>query len=328
MPINISILGLNAIGGALGLALGTLDKEALPTGRPVITGWDADKRTLSDARGRLMIDRDVRELTEAVQGADIVFVCTPLGELAATLSAILPQLKEGTIVADVLSTKQPALATADRVLPDSINFIGSHPLVRPTHADLRGATLDLFKGAIFCLIPRRDTHPRAVDVMAELVTAIGAKPYYMDAAEHDLYEAGAEQLPVLFSATLMDTLSRSGGWREMQPIAGPALRTVAQYATTDPASTSAASAANDVALQRWLNELIAALAHVRDNLANREEIEALLSRAGAAYEQWSAAKPNMRPGEEEFYGQAEEAQRGGFSALLFGQRRKKPDQRK
>src|SRR3712207_8968193 len=44
------------------------------SGRPTITGWDDDKRTLKDARGRLMIDRAAGNIAEAVQAADVVFV--------------------------------------------------------------------------------------------------------------------------------------------------------------------------------------------------------------------------------------------------------------
>ncbi len=56
MPLKITILGLGAVGASLGLALGTLDPKELSTGRPAITGWDANKRAMCDARGRLAID--------------------------------------------------------------------------------------------------------------------------------------------------------------------------------------------------------------------------------------------------------------------------------
>lgn len=327
MPLNITILGLNALGASLGLALGTLDQDALPGGRPVITGWDADKRTLSTARGRLMIDREAADIAGAVGDADVVFVCTPLADLAATFTTIAPQLKRGTIVTDVQSTKTSVLALAETHLPRTVAFIGGHPLVSPSDPTLTGASLDLFKGTIFCLLPAAHTPPQAVDGLAALITAIGAKPYYIDPTEHDVYVAGAQQLPVLLSAALMETLTRSGGWREMQPIADTALRTATQLATSDPATTSLNSQGNRAAVERWLNDLIRVLVELRDNLDNRDQIEAILSHARDAHEQWMAAQPNMRPGENDFIGQPEEVGRS-IGSLFFGQRRKKPDQRK
>lgn len=326
--MNITILGLDAIGGSLGLALGTLDRDALPTGRPVITGWDADKRALNDARGRLMIDRDVRDAAEAVRDADIVYVCTHLSAIGETFSAIGPHLKTGAIVVDVLPTKQSVLELARQTLPDHANFVGGHPLVRPAKADLGGASLDLFKSAIFCLIPGVDTHPRALDTLTAITHAIGAKPYYIDATEHDMYVAGAQQLPILLSAALMETLARSGGWREMQGVAGEALRTATELAGSDPTQTTLGSANNRAAVDRWLNDLIRVLVEMRDTLNNPEQFQILIARAHEAHAAWLAAEPNMRPGEREFYGQPDESGTRTIGSLFFGQRRKKPDGRK
>jgi len=321
MPLNIAILGLGQLGSSLGLALGTLDQEALPSGRPVISGWDADKRTLQDARGRLMIDRVGRDAVDAVRDADIVFVDLPTTKLAETFSNIAAHLKQGAVVSDVTSSKALVLRLAQEHLPTTVDFIGGHPIIA-AHRNTAEPSIDLFKSAIYCLIPSDRARPNAVDVLAELVTAIGAKPYYIEAAEHDAYVAGVQHLPLVVSAALMEAVSRSGGWREMQPIAGVPFQTATQLPAEDVDVLAALCASNSVALGRWLDDFIRLLVEFRDDLENREALTGHFSQAKDMHERWLAAQPNMRPGEADYYGQPEQVDRS-LTSLLFGQRRKK-----
>lgn len=327
MPLNITIIGLDAVGASLGLALGTLEQTALRTGRPKITGWDEDRRTVRDARGRLVIDREASDIADAVREADVVLISVPGTRLGATFSAIAPHVKHGAVISDVTSTKAQALQQAQALLPTTAAFISGHPLVSPGGSTLRDASIDLFKNTIYCLLPGAYAQPGAIDLMDELVNAIGAKPYYIDAAEHDAYIAGVSQLPLLVSAALMETISRSGGWREMQPIAGKPLHSMTQLAAADPVLSSASCQGSPVAIERWINDLIRTLVELRDNLDNPEQLEAFFSRAQAAHEQWLDAQPNMRPGENDFYQEPEDIRRG-LGAMLFGQRKRTPPKKR
>jgi prephenate dehydrogenase len=328
MSLQITILGLNKIGASLGLALGTLDQEALPGGRPVITGWDRDRRAVSDARGRLMIDREGRDPADAVREADVVWVCVPAAEVVETFDLIAPHLKHGAIVADTGASKQHVLEQARRHLPTTVEFIGSHPIVDRPDGDQRDASLDLFKEAIFCLVPGSRARPEAIDVLAVLVRAIGAKAYYIDAGEHDAYVAGAQQLPLLLSAALMETLRRSGGWREMQALAGESLQQMTRPLEGNVLTSAAAYSDNQAALHERLNELIRVLVEIRDNLEQREVIETIFDAAHELHEQWMASTPHMRPGEAEFIGQPQAENSYSISGLFFGHRRKRPDKGK
>jgi prephenate dehydrogenase len=325
MPLNITIIGLDLLGASLGLALGTLDQEALSSGRPVITGWDHNKRTLQDARGHLMIDRAARDIADAVRDANVVFVSVPLADLAETFSAIAPHVKHGTIITDVSSTKTEVLALAKERLPRTVDFIGGHPLLAYTDERPTKPSIDLFKRAIYCLVSGVNAQPNAINTLDHLVTAIGAKPYYIDAVEHDAYIAGVEHLPLLVATALMETLSRSSGWREMQPIAGSAFGAMTQLAATDPQTTSAICQSNNAAIERWINDMIRVLVEIRDQLNNREQLEAIFSHARDAQAQWQTTQPNMRPGENDFYGQQEPMVDRGLGAFLFGRRRPKGD---
>lgn len=322
MSINITIIGLHQLGGSLGLALGTLDQAALPTGRPVITGWDSDKRTLRDARERLMIDRDAGDPADAANNADVIFVTTPLAQLAATFDALAPHVKHGAVVSDTGSVMAQAAAIAKRHLPTTVEYIGGHPLVN-ADGPQTAASAGLFKGAIYCLAPDVRARPVAVDVLAQLVTVIGAKHYYIDAYEHDSYVAGVQHLPMLLSAALLDVVRRSGGWRDMQALAGNALQLATQFAAVDPAMSSAELAANGPAVAQRLDELLALLTDLRDQIGQPERIEPLLQTARETYTAWQSSQPHARPGEREYYGDPAELPNRGVGGLLWGQRKKR-----
>lgn len=323
MALNITIIGLNALSGSLGLALGTLDQERLPGGRPIITGWDDDKRTLRAARGRLLIDREARDIADAVREADVILVCVPAAQIAVTFNTIGPHLKHGAVVSDVGRVKTHVGELARQYLPTTVDFIGGHPLVSFAEPGITGAKHDVFKNAIYCLLPAPQARPDALDTLAYLVQAIGAKPYYIDAAEHDAYIAAVDQMPLLLSAVLMDAISRSNGWREMQPLAGEALRSVTQLTAADAATSARDLHHNRTALERWINDIIRTLVDVRDNLDQPTQLEGMFEHARDAYEAWLTTRPNMRPGENEFYGESTDDVNRGLGALFFGQRRKK-----
>ncbi len=320
MALNIAIIGLDTVGSALGLALGTLDPETLAGGRPTITGWDSNKRTLNDARGRLCIDRAASDPADAVRDADVVFVSVPVRELEATFNAIAPHLKNGAVVSDVTSAKREAVAVARRTLPITVDFISGHPILLGNDTSPTQPSIEFFRGALYCLVTTPTTRSNAINLVDALVGAIGAKAYYIDADEHDAYIAGVEHLPVLLGMALMETLSRSGGWREMQPIAGDAFRAGTALAARSPEHIRDASLVNNIAIERWINDLLRVLVDIRDNLHHGEQLEALLQHAHDAHRQWSAARPNVRPGEGDL-DIPSETQSFGLRSLFLGRRK-------
>ena len=320
MPLNITVLGLGAVGGSLGLALGTLDPKALAVGRPVITGWDADRRVLKEARGRVVVDTVQADPLAAVRDADVVFVTVPYGEMRELLATIAPALKEGTVVTDTVASKAQVLQWAGELLPERVEFVGGHPLVSIEGSTIQDASIDALRDSIYCLIPLPRTQRRALDGIETLVSAIGAKPYYMDAVEHDSYVAAVGQLPLLLSVALMETVSRGGGWREIQPIAGEALVRMTELAGGEPGAAGTALAGNTAALAGWLDRMMSTLGEMRVAIHDPVALHSLLERTREMRESWLRTEPDTRPGEEAFHGEVREVERPSFSRLFFGRR--------
>lgn len=320
MTLNITIVGLDALGASLGLALGTLDPKVLDVGRPQVTGWDEQRKVLENARGRLAVDVAARNITDAVRDADVVIVNVPPTQLRSTFSTIAPALKPGAIVSDTTGVKEPVLVAARELLPSTVQFVGGHPFTALGGGGPDAAKRDAFRDVIYCLVAGPDTSRQALNGMWSLVTAIGAKPYYIDPAEHDSYVAGAAHLPLLCAVALMETVGRSGGWREIQPIAGEALLGTTALTANDPAGAAEVLHANRAALRHWISTLRNTIDELDEMLDDPASLAAYTAHATEARTQWLESSPNVRPGETEVHSSAAETQNTSISGLFFGRR--------
>lgn len=327
MPFNVTVLGLGATGAALGLALGTIDPKTLEVGRPTITGWDTNKRAMSEARGRLMIDRAEPDLAAAVREADVVIISVPYGELREVLTRIAPVLKSGAIVTDTTPAKVPVMASATELLPITVEFVGGHPLVSASE-NSGAAPRDTFRNAIYCLVPLPRTRRSALDGVEALVTAIGAKPYYIDPQEHDSYVAAVAHLPLALAVALMQTVGTSGAWPELQPMAGDALIRMTELTAGATPEVIEALNGNAQALEGWLDRLIISLTDLRGRLASPDALGRVAERARHDHESLARSEAHVRPGENAFHSNIAEVDRPNLSGLFFGRRRTRGDRDK
>src|SRR6185436_1754845 len=127
-PIRITIIGMGLIGTSLGMALRSADEREAPLGQIYVTGYDKNNRATSDARGRLAIDREARNLGEALREAQLVVVAVPVQAVREVFAAIAPVLPHGAVVTDVASAKSQVVAWARELLPGTVEFIGGHPM--------------------------------------------------------------------------------------------------------------------------------------------------------------------------------------------------------
>src|SRR5260221_7063239 len=74
------------------------------------------------------IDEAHDSAAAAVERAELVILCTPVGLLEEMLRQIAPAIAPGATVTDVGSTKRSVVAAGERTLPAGGHFVGSHPM--------------------------------------------------------------------------------------------------------------------------------------------------------------------------------------------------------
>lgn len=268
---RVTIVGLGLIGGSLGLALQRVEHNF------ELVGHDKEPTVANQARSIGAVDRTAWNLISACEEADVIFLAIPVVAVRDTLTAIAPYLKPGCIITDTANTKQQVLQWAEELLPTNVNFIGGDPLVGAEGRGIESATEDLFQGALYCLTPTPAADPEAVRVLADLVSVIGAEPYFIDAAEHDGLMAGVAHLPLIVSAALVKTLAGSPTWRESRRMAGHDFLQATAVAGVDPNVLRDSCLVNAASISRWIDACVDSLKAIREVIASQdaEQVEKL-----------------------------------------------------
>jgi prephenate dehydrogenase len=156
-----------------------------------------------------------RALTEMkdVLSADTIILAIPVGEIVQWLHTFGPSVGPGTLVMDTGSAKNGVVETMRRTVPDHAHALGGHPIAGtelpgPVAADPRR-----LEGATFVLCPVR-SDAVAVQRGQHIAKAVGARPFEMEADEHDRVIARTSHLPHLAAcalATVAGALVEDGG---------------------------------------------------------------------------------------------------------------------
>lgn len=262
--VQITIVGTGCIGASLGLALHRATE-------PVhIVGHDKNSKHAGAAQKMKAVDRTEWNLINACEKADLIVLAVPLNAVDDTLKAIAPYLKPGCVITDTAGLKQPVLAAAARWLPDTVSFVGGDPLVSAPAGGPDAASGDLFEGSLYCLVPAPAAHPDAVSLVSSLVTLLGARPFYLDAAEHDGLMAGVAQLPQALALLVWHSASTDAGWRDMRKLAGGALDTLGTLMGDDSTALADVLLSNRDHLLPWLDAVADQANSLRRLLADGE----------------------------------------------------------
>jgi len=199
---RVSIVGLGLIGGSWGLALA---KRGFP-GRRV--GCDR-KDIVARALAAGAIDEGAEVLADAVRGADLVILATPVGAILELLTKLKPALSPQALVTDVGSTKRLIAERARAALGDASLFLGGHPLAGKERSGFENADPGLFENARYALTPLTPDHlsDERVKAFSRLLESLGARPFVSDAASHDRAVAFLSHLPQLVASGLASLIA-------------------------------------------------------------------------------------------------------------------------
>ena len=198
---RIAIIGL----GLIGASLCRVARQQRVAG--TVVGADANPSVRARAREIGLADSFADTVEQAVAGAGLVILCTPVGAMGAVAAAIAPHLAPGAIVSDVGSTKVSVIEAVRPHLPAHAHLVPAHPVAGTEYSgpDAGFATLFLNRWAI--LTPPEDTEARAVGAAVAFWEAIGANVEVMSAAHHDIVLAITSHVPHLIAYNIVRTAS-------------------------------------------------------------------------------------------------------------------------
>lgn len=227
---RVALIGLGLIAGSMGHAMkaGGLAGE--------IVGHAATPATRAAALELGFVDRVTETAAEAVQGADLVVLATPVGVMGAVAAEIAPHLAPGATVTDVGSVKQAVVEAVGPHIPPGVHFIPGHPLAGTEHSGPRAGFATLFRNRWWLLTPLPDTDPAAVARLRALCEGMGANVDEMEVARHDLVLAVVSHTPHLIAYTMVgvaDHLRRVSS-SEVIKYSASGFRDFTRIAASDP----------------------------------------------------------------------------------------------
>lgn len=213
---TIAIVGLGLIGGSLGLDFSRLGHRVIGIARR--------SSTVEAALAMGAVQQGGTDLA-LVRSASVVFLCTPLDQLAPTAQALSPYLGQESVVTDVGSVKTAIVRELESLCP---SFVGGHPMAGKATAGLAVAQTDLFRHRPYVLTPTPLTPAWALDQVIDLVQQLGAQMYRCSPQAHDRAVAWISHLPVMVSAGLIQACGQ-----EPDPAIGKLAQTLASSGFRD-----------------------------------------------------------------------------------------------
>lgn len=219
---KVAILGGGLLGGSLALAL------CRETGSSVSL-WARRKATVEEAKAAGVAEA-TDDLSEALDGADLVILAVPVGAMEDLLRRSLEcGLVEGVLISDVGSVKGPVHQALSPLLEGrKASFIGSHPMAGSERQGMSAGRSDLFDGAACLLTDDGGVGGDLAVKLAGFWGELGCVVHWMDSASHDALVGKVSHFPhVMAVATARVALGKpedaglgGGGLRDTTRVAG------------------------------------------------------------------------------------------------------------
>jgi len=223
-----AIIGLGLMGASLGLAL---KREKIAK---KIVGFARRPETRKKALAGKIVDAACGRLEDAVQGADFIVLCAPVGVIPDMMKQCRPCLLPNAIVTDVGSVKAQIAAEAEKIFKDGrAEFIGSHPIAGSEQHGLEAARAGLYQGAVVVITPTRRTSERALRTIKQFWQALGAEVVAVAPEIHDRMIARTSHLPHVMAALLAGCVGREQA-EKYGKFCGPGFRDATRIAEGDP----------------------------------------------------------------------------------------------
>ena len=263
---RLAILGVGLIGGSLARAL----KRAQRVGEIVGCGRNEDQLRKAVELG--VIDRYATDPAEAVRGADVVVLGTPVSAMRAVLAAIRDHLAPQAVLTDVGSAKGCVVEDARAVfggLPE--RFVPGHPIAGTEKSGVEASFAELFEHRRVILTPHIENAAPAVDLVRAMWLATGAQVVEMGIRHHDEVLAATSHLPHVLAYTVVDTLAAMDDRAEIFRYAAGGFRDFTRISASDPAMWRDICLANRECLVAVIDEYVGNLQRLRAALAAGDE---------------------------------------------------------
>jgi prephenate dehydrogenase len=266
---KITLVGVGLLGGSLGLAI----KEQRLALR--VAGYVRRPESIAECETTGAVDKADTDLLRAVEKADLVILCTPIAQMTALTTRMLPALKRGCIVTDVGSVKASVVSELEPLVAGAgAQFIGSHPMAGAEKMGVAAARSDLFRGAICVLTPTAQSSLDTIARLEEFWQSLGARSLRLPPDLHDDLVSRSSHLPHVVAAELANYVLSPVHPKEQGMLCANGFRDTTRIAAGSPEMWRDIALANRKNLARVLGVFIEDLQEFQLAL-ERQDVKAI-----------------------------------------------------
>ena len=280
---KLVVCGVGLIGGSFAQALKSAGKV------DEVVGLGRSRGPLEEACKLGVIDRIADGWADALAGADLVLLATPVGQMEAVFTALAPHLGPGTVITDGGSTKSDVVAAARAGLGSKIGqFVPGHPIAGAEKSGVSAAKPDLYVDKRVVLTPLAENSAAAAAKVQAAWEACGARVSRLAPEEHDRVFAAVSHLPHLLAFALVHDFAQRPNSDQLFGFAAGGFRDFTRIASSHPEMWRDICVANRHALLQELDAYMMELMRTRVLLAGADAagLEQLFSTARARRDAW------------------------------------------
>ena len=281
MMKKVCIIGIGLIGGSLAKAIKKTHQSE------IVFGYGRDEERLEKAQKDNLIDQYSVDISDALNGANMVIIATPVGSYESILKEMKPHIAEDMVISDVGSTKVSVVEAVKAVFDDVLNnFIPAHPIAGKEKSGFEVSDADLFINKKVIITPLENSNPESIKMLTKMWEGVGAEVDFMTPQSHDDLLGMTSHLPHMLAFSLVNYLISqhpeasvyaAGGFKDFSRIAsGDAImwRDICLH-------NRDAIIAHIKGYQETLNTLVDAI-----DSKNEEELESLFHKAKNTRDSW------------------------------------------
>jgi len=282
-PAQLTILAPGLLGGSVARAA-----RARQAAQRIVI-WARRPETRLQLREQPWCDAVANTPEEAVHGASLVVIASPVDMIVPLAKQIAPVIPPNAIVTDVGSVKGEIARLGGLALAPRAHFVGSHPMAGSEKTGWEHSSEKLFEHRTCFITPRPETDAYAVETVAAFWHSLGAEVVTVGPDQHDEIVAHISHLPQVIASSLCAFLAQKNpAWRNY---AGGGLRDTTRIGASDPHLWRTILEQNRDEVLRALRQFEDELHQFQIALSNRDwlEVVARMER-GKAYRDGFAAR--------------------------------------
>lgn len=289
---KVTLVGVGLLGGSLGMAL--RERRLAKS----VVGFVRRKASVAECKRVGAVTAATKDLLRAVEGAELVVLCTPIAQMRPLVEQMLPALAPGTVVTDVGSVKASVVRELESLVAKAgAHFVGSHPMAGSEKTGVAAARADLFTDAVCVITPTRASSKAAVRKVEQLWRSVGSRLLRLMPEAHDDLVSRSSHLPHVIAAQLANLVLGPGQPKEQRILCANGFRDTTRIAAGSPEMWRDIAMANRENLLRALSAFGHGLDDFKRALRIRDDqaISKFFEQARQRRDAWSTGAGSHSP---------------------------------